>query len=373
LAGDILSFAPCGNSIVAKHSSNMNNAFSLSLVERDLHGDYLSVWNYPKVELSIQNLVEKLVENSNGQFLYTRVKQEWIYVLSCDIHNDEVVRAASLGLVSDSFNPEKFFAILNVLLKQYVDTSGEPVKILEAYLSFMTQQKFGTLSLTDDEFFDEKIFLNVSSMKNLWVDFGYDAIILFNAVLLKKRILVVGDTITNLLNVIRTLPQFVLHRGVGPFSDAAFSLLRPIVLESSQMQLDDLSQAGVYIAGTLDPRLTTHKNIKYDIVVSLSERRITIASEAENDMRMCSFHKEVANHIVSITNIEESKSINTTNIDIINSLNEFTLKAIKQIQTLGSNGIAEIKNSSTSQFLQRLAASEGLLSIDADATVEESI
>ena len=98
--------------------------------------------------------------------------------------------------------------------------------------------------------------------------------------------------------------------------------------------------------------------------MSLSEKRVTISSDSargsENDLKMCSFHKEVANHLISITSIESDQAADTTNLDIVNSLAEYTQKAIDQAKTLGAQGIADIKNAATSQWMSRLAAAEGI-------------
>jgi hypothetical protein len=189
----------------------MNQQFSLSLVEKDLHGDYLSVWSYPSVAQSQQLLVEKLVTLTSPEtsqaFVYTKVKSEWIYVLSVSVKADAVVKEASLGLLTSTFNPEKWHAVLRVLLQQYLDNKGEPVKILEAYLALLTQKRFGSLDMADPRLSDDKSFLAVGHLKELWTDFGFDTVILFNAMLLKKRILIVGDSLPHLLSVLRSFPQ----------------------------------------------------------------------------------------------------------------------------------------------------------------------
>jgi len=326
--------------------------YSLSLVEKDLHGDLLSVWNYPNVASPIQQLIEKLVTAAGqSNFSYTKVKSEWIYVLTVPVKSGNVVKAASLGLVCTSFNPEKWQTVLKLLLQQYLDNNGEPVKILEAYLALMTQGKFGGFDANDPEMVDTKAPLAVGTLKDMWCDFGFDTIILYNAMLLKKRILVVGDSLANLLSFMRSIPQLVIHRN-------DWSVLRPLVLENP-LQLEDLAQAGIFVAGTLDARLATTKQFAYDVLVSLPEKRVTISVDSTTDLKMCSFHKEVASQLMEITDADKVASANTTNDDIIVQLDEFTKKALTQIQTLGAAGITDIKNPATAQWMARFAAAEG--------------
>ncbi len=331
----------------------MNEQFAVTLVEKDLHGDYLSVWNYPIVEQPIQALVEKMVM-LNTSYQYTKVKSDWIYVMTIPITTDKVVREASLGLICSSFNPEKYHDVLNVLLHSYSCNNGEPVKILESILAFMTQGSFGGIELNNPCYLEEKSYLHVSQMQELWVELGFDCVILYNAILLKKRILVVGNSLTKLLAVMRTLPQFVSHRN-------DWSILRPLIIEGNTTQLNDLIESGVFIAGTLDSRLASSykSQLQYDIVISLVEKRVTISTESTNEMKMCGFHKDVGSTLVDMTNIESLSSSNTTSNDIILKLNEYTTKALTQIQTLGKDGIDEIKNSGTREWLHRLAGAEG--------------
>ena len=281
-----------------------------------------------------------------------------MYILKVPIQGDEVVREAYLGLVCSTFNVEKYREVLTCLLKQYCDNKGEPVKILEAYLAFMTQGQFGGVNLADASFAVEAQS-TVSKMKEVWVDMGFDTIIIYNAMLLKKRILVVGgDSLQQLLDTLRVFPQFVKHRNDN-------SILRPLVLETSEMQVSELAKLGVFVAGTMDARLTSHKSLKYDVVVSLAEKRVTISTDSVKDLKMCGFHKEAAGAIVEMTSMENAEAANTTSNDVVLALHEYTQKALHQIQSLGEQGVAELSNASTSQWLQRLAAAEGLFSGEA--------
>jgi len=293
-----------------------------------------------------------------SSFQYTNCKGEWMYILKAPVECDEVVREAFLGVVCTTFNPEKYKVVLTLLLRQYLENNGEPVKILEAYLAFMTQGQFGGMNLADARFAAEALS-TVSIMQEMWLDFGFDTVILYNAMLLKKRVLVVGgDSLQKLLDTIRTLPQFVSHR-------QDWSILRPLVLETSQVQVAELANLGVFVAGTMDARLTSHKSLKYDVVVSLAEKRITIATDSTSDLKMCGFHKEAASTLVQITNTENVDAANTTSEDIVLKLQDYTQKALHQIQSLGEQGVADLNNASTSQWLQRLAAAEGLFSAEA--------
>ncbi len=138
-------------------------------------------------------------------------------------------------------------------------------------------------------------------------------------------------------------------------------MLRPVILESSALQLEDLQQSGVYVAGTLDARLATHREIKYDVLVSLPEKRVTISTDSMAALKMCTFHKDVANEILSLTDPASPSFAGATNNDVILKLNERTTQVLSQIQSLGREGISEsVKSASTAQWILRLADAEGL-------------
>ena len=74
--------------------------------------------------------------------------------------------------------------------------------------------------------------------------FGIESILIYIAVLLKKRVVVVCPDVEELLELMRTLPQFV-------FSRQDWSILFPHVA-MSDAEMDDLAAAtGPYIAGSV--------------------------------------------------------------------------------------------------------------------------
>lgn len=64
--------------------------------------------------------------------------------------------------------------------------------------------------------------------------------------------------------------------------------------DSDSVHMDDLASSGVFIAGTVDPNLASSHAPLFDIVLSLSDYRITISDEATASMRMGSTHRELA-------------------------------------------------------------------------------
>jgi hypothetical protein len=128
---------------------------------------------------------------------------------------------------------------------------------------------------------------------------GLEAVVLWNAILLKKRILVVSDNMTILLDIMRTLPQLVWHR-------QDWQVLRPLV-SLAPAHMEDLRSCGVFIAGTTDDTLAAASSEKeggasmFDVVFSVTERRVTVSDAAAAEMRMGAAHREIAQVGVGVT------------------------------------------------------------------------
>jgi hypothetical protein len=343
---------------MAEKPTGEPNSTSIALVENDINGDDLCVWCFPQVSALLQSVIIKRCSSEGQQspFIFLKVKNDWIYILKTptkkEISPDLV--SCSIAIISRVFNPEKFRNLSKIYIEQYVST-GDPTKILEGHLSIHINKKFTNKIGTYDSlsYNDTDALIKESSLKELSNMLGVEMVVLWNAILLKKRILVVGDNIDILLNVVRTLPQLAWHR-------KDWSILRPLV-SSDQEHIDDLTHCGVFIAGTMDNTLAM-KNDLYDVVLSLTERRVTITTHAMGSMKMCSLHKEIAKII-------SEKAESSSNNDIIEAVSIKTNSILNNLKSISTDGekITEIdinervSNTAAQQWLVRLATAEGLL------------
>jgi hypothetical protein len=341
---------------------------AVALIEHDTNGDVMCVWSYPSVSLSLQSACIKLCSSDNEEqtqenitmpsFFYFKVKSDWIYVSSRDPIKEFTpdITKTSLCVVTKVFNPEKYQSLLDVLLEQYI-TSGDPTKILEAYLSVYATGKYANKGGSYDisTFKDSSAMLAVSEMLEISRMLGLETIILWNAILLKKRILVTSDNVIKLQAVMRTLPQFAIHR-------QDWSILRPLIQSDNDLFLDDIRSSGVYIAGSLDTSLAGRTDL-FDVVLSLADRRISILEHAAQDMRMCSTHRDVGQIF------QEDGSGYNTNQEIIKALASKTSQIVGLLNNLAEqdgklteNAIrGRVSNEATQQWLYRVGIAEGLV------------
>jgi hypothetical protein len=281
------------------------------------------------------------------------------------------IPSASVCVITKNFNPEKWLQVLQVLFEQYSSSTSDPTKILEGYLSIITTGHFsnsaGTVELAS--FSDADVVKQPSSaIKDLCSSLGIEAVVLWNAVLLKKRILVLSDSVTKLLPVVRALPLFAAHR-----SD--FSVLRPLVSSEQEYHIEDLQSAGVWIAGTIDTDLASQSSL-YDVLLNLGSGagggespRVVVTTHAAPGMKMCGFHREVASIITELAEGGGNNNVNVTSADIFAAVGKKTDEILASLKSLvGAEGKlsessinGKVTNESSQQWLLRLAGSEGLV------------
>ena len=114
----------------------MTKEFSLLLLE---HGetpeDSLPVWSFPSATPQIQHLACARCAQSKDEtpFVYFKYKSDWVYCLTMPTAF-RGVPSGSVCVIIKTFNPEKWFAVLQVLFEQYSNsTNSDPTKILEGY------------------------------------------------------------------------------------------------------------------------------------------------------------------------------------------------------------------------------------------------
>lgn len=344
---------------------------SVCLLEHDFNGDTLAAWTYPGVTAELQTLcIDKFnhfyseKEAHCASFLFFKIKGDWVYIVISKTRKDvstEVV-ASALCLVAKVFSPEKFRALLALLHEQYL-SSGDPTKILEGYLSVYTSQKFKSFNMS--KYQDSDAYLSSSCIKDIVRMIGLESVVLWNAVLLKKRILVIDTSgpqnLSKLLDTVRTLPQLAFHR-------QDWSILRPLISiegDADETHIEDLKNCGVFIAGAMDGAVAATYASLFDVVFSLTDHRVTISDEAAPSMRMGATHRELAQQLVDL---EENPT--STSEDMLKVIVKKTEKVIKNLKSLipeGESKLTEeiinenVSNESTQQWLARIAIAEGLL------------
>ena len=187
---------------------------SVAIIEHDIHEDVLVVWTYPGMTAEVQNLCVKRCaqEGKSSPFIFFKLKNDWIYILTFPVPDsvDTVVLHSSICIVTNTFNPEKYNAQLECMRRGYSDgVALDPTKALEVYLSVHTTGKFKNYD--GENYPDETACSHNSILKDLFLLFGAEFVILWNAVLLKKRVLVYSGSFVFIVAFLWSPPSPSLH------------------------------------------------------------------------------------------------------------------------------------------------------------------
>ncbi|XP_066535567.1 DENN domain-containing protein 10 [Hoplias malabaricus] len=341
---------------------------SVGLIEKDVNGDTLWVWCYPSVSTELREVLlrkccltlDKIVLHT---FVFGQYCRAWYYISTVEVQEPTVLKKVthfSIVITAKDFNPEKYAAFGRVLCRMY-NKHGTPVKMMEGYIAVLTKgicqsDENGSFLIKD---YDVRKAYLAGSIKDVVSQFGMETIILYTALMLKKRIVVYHPRVEALLEFTRALPALTWHR-------KDWSILHPYVhLQDSE--LDNLRSCTGYVAGFVDPEVTNRSDL-FDVFVNLPDSEITIAQHAKEAMTMGKLHKEVGHFI-----IQSAEDSDRTDIQVIKDISVKTKEILSNLVSLAKEGedtklTLEILKQrhfppATENFLFHLAAAEQLLKI----------
>lgn len=345
------------------------------LTEKDKNGDVLWVWSYPSVTSEQREYVQLKAglgvdQTSAANFVFCQWRQAWYYIMRSDCADGIVASSLSkvtdvaLVLISRDFNPEKYETLCHMFMRLYMQT-GSASSILEGYLSIVTQGtcdsgENGKFSSGD---YDKKQAYAKVCLKDIIQTFGVETILLYTAILLKKRIVVYcpQHSIQQLLQYTRSLPALAWHR-------QNWNILYPYV-HLSTPEAEDLSSLSHFVAGVTEAAADGRLDM-YDLFVNAPNSQISIAPHAKETFAMGKLHKDIAMAMVELAEKEQS-----TDQDIIKELASKTkemLNNLKSLATTDSEGRTSLSLETlharkmppaTENFLFCLAASEGFVQL----------
>ncbi|KAK3913197.1 DENN domain-containing protein 10 [Frankliniella fusca] len=199
--------------------------------------------------------------------------------------------------------------------------------------------------------------LNVSELINL---FGLEIILIYTAMLLRKRVVVYHHSLQALLRWIRSFPALMAHR------PEANDLYPWVDLVPEEIMTLKASQC--YIAGFKDSAIGSRADL-YDVLVNLPAREISVAPHAKESMIMTKTHKEIAVQLVQLAardDIAEAqivKEVADRTSDLLNNLKSLSNvtdpegRAMVSVEELRKRGFA----APLENFLFNLAVAENII------------
>uniref|UniRef100_A0A8C7D0U2 DENN domain containing 10 n=1 Tax=Oncorhynchus kisutch TaxID=8019 RepID=A0A8C7D0U2_ONCKI len=336
--------------------------------EKDVNADTLWVWCYPSVSAELREvLLSKccLRQDSRGlhTFVFGQFRRTWYYISTVEVQEPTALKKVthfSIVVTTKDFNPEKYAAFSRVLCRMYIK-HGSPVKMMEGYIAVLTKgvcqsDENGSFLIKD---YDVRKAYLAGSVKDVVSQFGMETIILYTALMLKKRIVVHHPQVEALLEFTRALPALTWHR-------KDWSILHPYV-HLTDSELENLRTCTGYVAGFVDPEVSNRSDL-FDVYVNLPDSEITISQSAKEAMSMGKLHKDIGLVIV-----QSAENADRTDGQIIKDISIKTREILANLASLAE----ECENSkitletlkqrhfppATENFLFHLAAAEQLLKI----------
>ncbi|GIZ02963.1 DENN domain-containing protein 10 [Caerostris extrusa] len=341
------------------------------IIEKDVNNDVLWTWCYPSIPSEYKTyIVNKCgLENDLGldhshhsaSFYYYHHNYYWFY-----LHQTDVIEVRSLPKVKQfvlvlqtrDFNPEKYENLSQILSKTYSET-GNPAKVLQLYLSVFVK---GTCCTEDNgtfmiNTFDTCNIFSTVPAKDVVNMFGLETILIFTALLLRKRIIVYHHQMDSLLSFVRTLPAFMWHRQHSIF-------IYPY-MQLTDIDISELLAQPAYVAGFQDAAVEGKTEL-YDVFVNLPAVEITVAAHTKEMFIMTKTHKDIA---VFMTRKAQIPSMTDKLFikEVANKTNEL-LKGLQNLAVKDESGqdvikLSELKENKITpaliNFLKNLAESEG--------------
>uniref|UniRef100_A0AAR2KDF5 UDENN domain-containing protein n=1 Tax=Pygocentrus nattereri TaxID=42514 RepID=A0AAR2KDF5_PYGNA len=336
--------------------------------EKDMNGDTLWVWCYPSVSTELREvLLRKCCLTSDSAvlhaFVFGQYCRTWYYVSTVDVQEPTVLKKVthfSIVITAKDFNPEKYAAFSRVLCRMYIK-HGNPVKMMEGYIAVLTKgicqsDENGSFLIKD---YDVRKAYLAGSIKDVVSQFGMETIILYTALMLKKRIVIYHPRVEALLEFTRALPALTWHR-------KDWSILHPYV-HLEDRELENLRMCTGYVAGFVDPEVTNRSDL-FEVFVNLPDSEITISQHAKEAMAMGKLHKEIGHFIV-----QSAEDNDRTDVQVIKDISMKTKEILSNLVSLAKEGedakltLEALKQRhfppATENFLFHLAAAEQLLKI----------
>ncbi|XP_030058485.1 DENN domain-containing protein 10 [Microcaecilia unicolor] len=341
---------------------------SVGLIEKDTNGDALWVWCYPSVRAELRDLLVRkcFLADEIHPFIFGQYQRTWFYIAAVRVQDTAMLREVThfcIVLTAKDFNPEKYMALARILCRTY-EKHGSPEKLMESYMAVLTKgvcrsEDNGSFLCKD---YDTRKAYLAGSIKDVVRQFGMETVILYTALMLKKRIVVYHPRVETVQEFSRILPALVWHR-------QDWSILHPYV-HLAEEETEELKSCTGYIAGFTESEVSNRLDL-YDVYVNLPDSEITISQAAKESMIMGKLHKDIGQLIVqSAEDPEKSDSQVIKDISLKTKEILTTLAAFAETSSADQKPVINFEAlkqkrfpPATETFLFHLAASEQMLRV----------
>lgn len=296
-----------------KSVRSFNRLISVHLIERledDLEdlSHFLWHWTYPTITPTNRSLIEKRLYSKTIQTdtfdLYKLSRSTWVYV------QPTTSRRHLFLLLTSDFCPHTYRKLLTNFASLFTSGKVSFSRFLHYYLTLLISEsspvsvsELGGRQLTLQVDLADTPLARQSHIKSIIRLFHLDVILIYTALLLKRKIAIYHHSQSTLLDFSTALSSFVSHR---PHTDT-HEILYPNVDLHDPEQLEHLHRLHHFIATFQDADIGEQVDL-YDIYINLAAVEITISNKAREMFSMTKTHKEVAIALVRVAENESASS-----------------------------------------------------------------
>jgi hypothetical protein len=262
----------------------------LVIIEKDINEDLIS-WSFPSISEKTDQALKARCglknESIQSNFLISKLDTQWQYMLNAPIVEEgSKLTGVCVCILSDAYNPIKFNDLCTLLLKEYLTTKTS-IPALQAYLNVYSKGKAscGDNGAFDDASYDPRRAL-IAPVHELLLAYGIEAIVIWVAVLSKKRIFVYHDKASDVIAAVRSILL------LGGWHRQNFSVLRPLCT-TSDTEMQDIGALPHVVAGFTNPDVQSMTN-NYDLFLDIPNKSFIIPDHAKKDFVMTKFHKQAS-------------------------------------------------------------------------------
>ncbi|XP_056633082.1 DENN domain-containing protein 10-like [Diorhabda sublineata] len=320
---------------------------SFHVLERQLTQNHI-VWTYPTINEDLKALIVQTCYyqgfEATGLYYYVKVDNQWIYIKQFISKND---KPAAIIVTSHYYQPNLYEIICDLLVTSYSNEKNF-VNLVQIYLNIYITNGVSV----ENNFINLSCFPWKTDVKGIIKHLGIEIILVYNALLLKKQILVYHPNIEELQESLASLTRLISFRKPEDF-------LQPFIRTVTELR----KTSKYYLIGTTNKSLINQKNI-CEIIVDLESKFVDYSLNPK-DFELCYLHKEVAQFLLQISESEETEkraveSISNKTSEIFQLLNKLKNNEGKiEIEDIGNKK----NNKSLVKFLISLAKAENILVI----------
>lgn len=286
------------------------------ILTRSPHKHLQVAWVHPQPPDSLLSVL--LTRARFSEPLFGRLGSTWHY--SFPHANTESGVCHLVAVWGSTFFPEKLLTLAKTLCDVYTQSGGSTVAVQQAWIGAFTEGRVGDGWALEGKFDPSKNF-RAAGARQLVGGLGVDVVLVWAALMLRKRVAVVGGSAGEVIRAVRIFPLLVAHRydavSVGAGTAATLAspagIMHPFVAlgegglsggegvnechltgalggyakaeveKGTAAQLADLAEPGGWVGGFTDTGVLALGGQLWDVCVDLREKTVAVAEASKGE------------------------------------------------------------------------------------------